>query len=334
MKRYLSGVLLAAVAIVSWTGCNRQPDYRIQPQTAIEPQIVRFDSLLLQYDTLTDTAQYRQMATGLAPFWGIYGQHILGLSDAPYFRNGIRRFLQDTAIAQLYTDTERSFTDLADEERQLAALTARYATLFPHRPAPVFQTHISGLNQSIVTVDSLVSVSLDCYLGKDYPLYGQRYNSYELGSHNRSRIVPDVGEVLLRNALPAPHMATLLDAMIYEGRILYLLAGLLDDNDAARLTGYTPEEIEWCIDNEANIWNAIVGSSHLFASDNMTLRKYIAPAPFTAPLSQDVPGRIGRWVGWRIIERYAGKTGMSPAQLAADTTSATDVLRLSHYTGK
>ena len=129
-------------------------------------------------------------------------------------------------------------------------------------------------------------------------------------------------------------MATLLDAMIYEGRILYLLAGLLDDNDAARLTGYTPEEIEWCIDNETNIWNAIVGSNHLFASDNMTLRKYIAPAPFTAPLSQDVPGRIGRWVGWRIIERYAGKKGMSPAQLAADTTSATDVLRLSHYTGK
>ena len=71
MKRYLSGVLLAAVAIVSWTGCNRQPDYRIQPQTAIEPQIVRFDSLLLQYDTLTDTAQYPHMATGLAPFWGI-----------------------------------------------------------------------------------------------------------------------------------------------------------------------------------------------------------------------------------------------------------------------
>lgn len=334
MKRYLLGTVLLVMAATAWTGCDKSPGYRIEPRTVTESHIIRFDSLLLQYDNLADTASYRQMAESLTPFWNIYGRHILGLGDTPYFRDGIRRFLQDTTIARLYADTEQSFTDLSDEERQMAALAARYTVLFPHRPTPVFQTHVSGLNQSVVTVDSLVSISLDCYLGKDYPLYRQRYNSYELDSHDRSRIVPDAGEVLLRNALPAPHIATLLDAMVYEGKILYLLAGLLDNNEAALLTSYTPDEAQWCASNEKSIWDAIVNNNHLFASDNMTLRKYIAPAPFTAPLSQDVPGRIGRWVGWRIIERYADKQGLSPAQLAADTTSATDVLRLSHYTGK
>lgn len=334
MKQHLLGTVLMAVVATTWTGCDRSPNYRIEPQTVAESHIIRFDSLLLQYENLTDSSSYRQMAESLAPFWNIYGRHILGLGDAPYFRNGINSFLQDSTIAQLYADTENSFTNLSYEEQQLSALTARYLTLFPNLPIPVFQAHISGLNQSVVTVDSLVSISLDCYLGKNYPLYNRRYNSYELSLHDRSRIVPDAGEVLLRNALPVPRIETLLDVMIYEGKILYLLAGLLDNNETTLLTGYTPDEAQWCANNEKEIWNTIVGNNHLFAADNMTMRKYIAPAPFTAPLTQDAPGRIGRWVGWRIIEHYVDKQGLSPTQLAVDTTPATDILRLSHYTGK
>ena len=128
MKRYLLGTVLLVMAATAWTGCDKSPGYRIEPRTVTESHIIRFDSLLLQYDNLADTASYRQMAESLAPFWNIYGRHILGLGDAPYFRDGIHRFLQDTTVARLYADTEQSFTDLSDEE--LAAVSAAVNSCF------------------------------------------------------------------------------------------------------------------------------------------------------------------------------------------------------------
>ena len=30
-------------------------------------------------------------------------------------------------------------------------------------------------------------------------------------------------------------------------------------------------------------------------------------APFTAPVSQDSPGRLGTWLGWQIVDSYMKK---------------------------
>jgi hypothetical protein len=30
-------------------------------------------------------------------------------------------------------------------------------------------------------------------------------------------------------------------------------------------------------------------------------------APFTAPVSQESPGRLGTWLGWQIVESYMNK---------------------------
>lgn len=333
-SKKFSYILTVCLSEIILTGCSQHADYSIRtsPETPIE--IARFDSLLIRYAGLADTTDFNAAITEFGAFWNIYNRHILGLTDAPYYRNGLAAFMGDTSIARLYADTHREYADLSSEAKALSAVTARYRVLFPERPIPVFQTHVSGLNQSVVTMDSLLSVSLDCYLGSDYPLYRYRYNDYELPSHSRKRLVPDIGEVLLRNSLPVPEGRTLLDAMIYEGRVLYLLSGLLGTDSVTTVTGFSAEEAQWCITNETAIWRSIVEQQHLFASDNILIRKYIHPSPFTAPLTHDAPGRTGRWVGWRIVTEYARKRKLSPQELATDTTSAADVLRLSEYDGK
>jgi hypothetical protein len=42
----------------------------------------------------------------------------------------------------------------------------------------------------------------------------------------------------------------------------------------------------------------------LFSSDSQLIHKYLNDAPFTAPISQDSPGRLGTWIGLQIIESY------------------------------
>lgn len=329
--RYIKILLLSCLWLVS---CSRQPHCYIEVDEVQPVEVVRFENLLQDYVLLDDTLQQQSAIDACGEFWNIYNRRLLGLYDAPYFNDGLARFMGDTIVTRLYADVQREYADFSAESDALAHLVARYKALFPERNAPVIQTHISGLNRSVVTIDSLVSVSLDCYLGADYSLYVERYHSYELPLHSRQRIVPDVAEVLLRNALPASMGGTLLDVMVYEGRIAYLMSALTGDNSAENVMGYTSLQAEWCKNYEPKIWTAIVEQSHLFASDNMVIRKYIQPSPFTATLTQEAPGRVGRWVGWRIVEQYAMRQRLTPREVAADTLPAAEVLRLSGYMGK
>lgn len=314
--------------------CNEQPSYRIVADNEPSIAVVRFDEQLLKYVQTDDTLQKKSFVDSCGDFWNVYNRRLLGLDDAPYYNDGLARFMGDTIIASLYADVHTTFADFSAVSERMAQLVARYKVLFPDRPAPLLQTHVSGLNRSIVTIDSLLSVSLDCYLGADYPLYAQRYHTYELPLHTPERIIPDVAEVLLRNAILPPAGGSLLDVMVYEGRIAYLMSGLIDDNSAEAVMGYTPQQAMWCSDYESKIWTAIIEQSHLFATDNIIIRKYIQPSPFTATLTQDSPGTVGRWVGWRIVEAYAHSCGLSPRELAVDTLPANEVLRLSGYMGK
>jgi uncharacterized protein YjaZ len=42
----------------------------------------------------------------------------------------------------------------------------------------------------------------------------------------------------------------------------------------------------------------------LFKTKSVTLASYLNDGPFTAEVSQESPGRLGIWVGWRIVESY------------------------------
>lgn len=324
-------LLLLGALIFVFTSCRVSQRYTI-PVAEVEPvSVMRFDSLICEYVNTSDTMSREALMMQAGDFWGIYNFHLLGLSDAPCFYEGLSAFMSDSVVAGIYRDAQLMYIDMDSIEECLASMSARYMKLFPSAKKPVFQSHISVLGLPIVTVDSLISISIDCYLGTDYPLYQQRYNRYELMAHHPGRLLPDVGEVLLRNAIVDKNESTLLDAMVYEGVVAYLLSGLLNDNGAAAIMGYTPEQESWCVENEARIWSRIVEQGHLFAADNITIRKYIQPAPFTATLTEDAPGRVGRWVGWRIVQQYVEKQGLSPMDLVVDKTSSVEILRMSNY---
>lgn len=328
-------IVTIALVLIMLKDCSQErPIYYVEADKAIPISIERFEPALYDFVHTTDTARQHAIADSVGIFWDIYAQGILSLSDAPYFTHGLQQFLSDSAIMRLCDDVEAEYPNLSQEEEELSWVLARYKALFPDATLPQVQTHISGLGNAIVTVDSLISISLDCFLGEGYELYPSRYNRYELPHHNRSHIVPAVAGALLNNSLEPQRGERLLDAMIYEGKKLFLLSALLNTDDAARLMVYSPEQVAWCNDNEANIWSAIVEQNHLYTSDNITVRKYIQPAPFTATLTSDAPGRVGCWVGWRIYQRYVEKSGLSPAELVNDLSSPQEILSVSGYNGK
>ena len=331
-KKYT--LFLTVFSLLQLVSCNNAGHHRIEVDEHSKISIVRFDSVLINYISLSDTVEQMDIASSYEHYWRVYNEGVLGLNDSPLFCDGLRRFTSDSLVSILYNDVQREYADMNTEENLLSSLILRFGVLFPHLDKPQIYTHISGLNKSIFTLGNRVSISLDCYMGVDYPIYNGLYHNFELYQHQRNRITPDVCEVLLRNNIDSSCNNTLLDWMLYEGRILYLMSVLLDDDSSETLMGYTLDQAEWCEDNEERVWAVLIEGSHLFTSNNLIISKLINPSPFISVISQDAPGRIGRWIGWRIYSEYVHRANLSLEDVVNENTHSMYILEQSGYDGK
>ena len=135
-------------------------------------------------------------------------------------------------------------------------------------------THVSPFGYSIVTTDSIISVSLDNYLGSDYKGYEGVFYKYQLAKRERVRIVPDIFKGWLYTRYNN-WSKSLVEGMIYEGAIVYAIEYIIDDYKYWEIIGYDTEKQKWCNDNEKEIWNAIIRLNHLYSNDNIIYTKYM-----------------------------------------------------------
>jgi hypothetical protein len=57
-------------------------------------------------------------------------------------------------------------------------------------------------------------------------------------------------------------------------------------------------------EHEQVIWASFLENELLYETSNMTKNKFFAERPKTLEVGEKCPGRIGRWVGWRIVDAY------------------------------
>ena len=113
-----------------------------------------------------------------------------------------------------------------------------------------------------------------------------------------------------------------MDNMLFRGKVMYLLSVFMPEEKPENIMGYSAEQWKWAKTNEKQVWGYIIDQKHLFSTDVMLIRKYMNDAPFTAPLSQDSPGRMGTWLGWQIVQSYMNKN---------PNKSLTDLMKENNY---
>lgn len=210
----------------------------------------------------------------------------------------------------------------------------RYNELFAPQKRPRILTHISGLNQSIVTIDTtLLSVSLDCYLGENYPLYEQRYYNYERNLHESDRIPIDVIEVWLRTLYPYQSQRNaLLDRMIYEGKILYCLSQIFPRTNEYVLLGIPTNKL-----NGAKRTKLKYGNNLSVKSTCSIPNRCLSTSISSRPLSYRYFIKMHRddwacWIGLQIIKAYANERKKKRSKLSRRPTMAGKYYRLRNIT--
>ena len=105
---------------------------------------------------------------------------------------------------------------------------------------------------------------------------------------------------------------TLLDEMIYFGKLHYFKDVMIPFKSDFEKIGYSEAQLEWSKANESQIWSYFIEKELLYSSDNKLPSRFIAEAPFSKfylELDNDSPGRLGQYIGWQIVRAYAETTG-------------------------
>ena len=225
------------------------------------------------------------------------------------FGDFLVRFCTDKLNNEVYASVMKLYPDISRIQNNLSDAFSHYLYYFPGRKVPAVYTCITGFNNSIITGDSVLGIGLDRYLGASSDFYRRleiyKYMAERMTAEN---IVPDCmygwgSSEWDYSALKYP-AENVLSEMIHEGKLKYFEKCMLPETDDAIIFGFTHDQFKFCRNNEDKMWQYLIEKDLLFSTDQLTVRKLTAEAPFTSYFTNESPGRAAVWIGFRIVESY------------------------------
>lgn len=237
---------------------------------------------------------------------------------------------QDSAMQVLYDSVKVEFGDIADIEKELENAFKYIKHYFPDFKTPKVYTFVSGFNSDLVVTEDLIVIGLDYFLPADHT-FQPDIARYMADRYERPYLVPMIVLAISSNYNSVnPRDNTLLAEMIYYGKAYHFVKAILPCTPDQFIIGYTPAEIAECYDNEEFIWSHFVENELLYETNPFEIRKYIGEAPFTDAISTNAPGRLGRWLGWNIVDDYGINSSVSLPELMNEA-NAEVIFRQSGY---
>ncbi|MCR4994430.1 MAG: gliding motility protein GldB [Bacteroidales bacterium] len=184
-------VLLFAVGLWSWMARPWEGWEFASEQTSLT--IDRFDRVLDEYVSLGSYTALDEMHSKYPVQTRLLIEDVLeiGRIDEPDVERRLRFYYLDSTVQVLLEEVHRQYNDMRDVENEFEQAFKALKQKDASFEAPRVYTQISCLNQSIVVADSLIGISLDKYLGADFPLYKEYYSEAQRALMTRDAIVTD-----------------------------------------------------------------------------------------------------------------------------------------------
>ncbi len=310
----LSGVLVFFLFLF---GCREEKTPDIS-HIKVHTNLVRFDQQFMHIDSLHIHSDLKALAGEYPAFFPVYMKRIMNFRSPSKKKKQKRKgsdsalyhFITSSDIRQLQKAINQEFTSTKIQKlHQQLNLSFKYIKYYyPSFKAPKIVTFMSALaNYGAITVDTVLGIGLDMFLGKDFPLYRKvqpPYPDYLLHRFTPENIVPSSIKVIYNQINPPPQKGTLLDEMLAKGKMLYFMDKVLPQTPDSLKIGYTQKQLTWSKENEKYIWQYFVQKDLLYNSKQLTIRYYIGVSPSSKGMPPEAPGNIGSWVGWQIIKHY------------------------------
>jgi hypothetical protein len=221
------------------------------------------------------------------------------------FYNSLQRLINDPYLDTIRAEVDKYFGDFSQLEYELGLAFARIKKEFPDFNPPVVQTGITGFATDLVVTPGQVIIGLDFFLGRFGTYRPQQYPSYIAERFEAEYIVPNIVLHLSRqyNELD-PNNDTFLADMIYYGKSYLFTKHALPCISDALIIQYKEETLKEVRENEEIIWASILQNELLYETSHFIKRKFLEERPSVPEIGTKCPGRIGAWMGWRVMQSY------------------------------
>lgn len=330
---------LVGLGLTACGGENRKP-------APLPVELHRYECALMALPPDSISAALPDLAAAYAPY--LAGAD---LSDTLNVLQ-LRLFVQDPWVREAYAAVEACYGDGRGLAETLGTLFARARDLFPDWQPPKVYTYISGLDypRRVVYADSVLSLGLDLYL----PDRAAQYREAGFPGYIAQRMGPaalpvEVAQAVAVARLPSraaatsggltgrldpasaqglTAMGTLLDEIVYQGKILCIVDRLLPEVDERQKLFYDEAQWRWCKDNEAALWHYWMKEQLLYETDLNRTKHFINDGPANLAF-EGAPPRLVQYIGWRIVSRYLQRVPADDPALWM--RPAQEVLRISGY---
>ena len=293
--------------------CHRNPLRVDVSHIDVTVRIDRFEQRLFGHPPDSVVAAVPELQREYGLFFKRFLQLInVGHPGTMVFRQYFKLFLSDDLNREVYRKVQEVYPDLHPLEKKLTGAFKHYKYYFPQRQVPEVYTYISGFNASLLIDDGILGIGLDRYLGEDVVWYGRLgIPKYMQRKMTPEKIPTDCMYALAMTEfpfLPAGNDTAItenvINKMIWEGKLLYFVQAMMPKEKAELITGFTPEQLKWCRENEKIMWSYLIEHKLLFKTDYMTINKLTKDAPFTSYFPHESPGKAANWIGWQIVKKY------------------------------
>lgn len=296
------------LSIIVFSACHTDEQEDDFSFTGIK--IARYDRLQYEATVQNSFFSLQRMNTEFAQETRLLIEDVLDLGavNAPDINDRLCVYFSDSILVKLMEDVEVKFKDMSRLEKKLTNGFKNLKKEIPELPVPEIYTQISALNQSMVVGDSVLGISLDKYMGSDYPLYKRYYYANQRRSMSPEYIVPDCFTFYLLGQYPFPWMEghrSLMDILFYRGKIAWTVETILDGDVTGEIAlGYTEEEIDWCERHQNELWKEIEQNHYAETTDPMVIRSYLSSNALHLFKGEKTPPFLGIWLGMKWVERY------------------------------
>jgi hypothetical protein len=308
MKIEVSLIALTLITLLSCGGGTRRNDPDVS-DVEVNLRLLRFDQDLFALDTARLDDGVEALAAKYPDFLPFFVTEVAGdptnREETP--REAITGFVTAPQVRRLYDSCQVAYGDIRWLEADLTDMFRYYRHYFPDKQPPRVVTAVTEfVGDAYMVNDSLLMLGLDMFLGEDFSGYNPDYfPKYLRRQFSREFITTKAALALTTRLVGPPSGERVVDHMINNGKILYIMDLMLPTVPDSTKMGYTAAQMEGCYANEQNVWARLLDMNVLYEPLGMGNQKIVNPSPSADNVFQEAPGEVGNWIGWQMVKAYA-----------------------------
>ncbi|MCP4521974.1 MAG: hypothetical protein GY827_09850 [Cytophagales bacterium] len=267
----------------------------------------RFNRLELKQQEITDVTKANEFMTQYPSFVNLMLKR--SLPSREMLGKVLIQMANDPQNKQLLEACASDYKDFSDVELAITNAFKYIKYYYPEFGVKEVNTFSGGLTSGydIAIHDSSIFIGIDHFLvdKEKFRPNPQVFHNYILKSYSRENIALKISQLLSQsyNAYDKQDQ-TLLANMIFFGKAYYFVKAVNPAMTDATVMEYDKEEWGAAEQHVHIIWEHFLKRELFYTTDRKIISKYVDPRPKTGEVAEACPGRIGQWLGYKIVQSY------------------------------